>query len=293
MLIIIIISAIAVCVLVYLASGIRRAYEAEVQYGLKAYNDPNPGILTLEDIERLPAPVQKYLAYAGVIGKPKVWNFKVVCEGRMKASSDKWMKITTVQYNFIKKPTRMYYLKADMSGIPCYGLHAYKHETGTMLVKILGLIPVVNGKGKEMNEGDCVTLFNDMCLVAPASLIDERITWETVDDLTAKATFTNGSIAVSALLYFNANGELVNFVSDDRYLSGTGATYQKLRWSTPVKDYAGLVVGDVNRLPMQPDRNGVKLASYAEAVWTMPDGTLLKYAEFNIKSVEYNGSELK
>ena len=269
-----------VCLMLYFTQGAKRTYNDEVIYGLNTYKEADPKVLTEEDLKLLPGPVQKYMRYTGVVGKPKVWNFRGTFDGRMRSSENAgWMKISVEQYNFFTIPTRMFYINGRMFGIPCYGIHAYKDQTGYMLIKVLGLIPVVNGRGPEMNQGDCVTLFNDMCLLAPASLIDKRITWETVDDLTVKAKFCNGSITVSAVLYFNDSGELINFESDDRYLSNTGATYEKLRWSTPIKEYR--------------DMDGFRLASYAEAVWTMADGSLFKYADFNIKSIEYNCNELK
>lgn len=263
----------------YFSGGAGRTYKSEVKYGLDAFKE-TPGTVTEEDIRPLPEPLQKYLRYTGAVGKPGVWNFRAVAEGRMTTSAEgRWMKMNTWQYNFIKNPTRLYYLKASMFGIPCYGLHSYKGQTGSMLVKVLGLVPVVNGKGKEMDEGDCVTLFNDMCLVAPASLTDKRITWEAVDSLTAKATFHNGPIDVSAMLFFNDTGELINFESDDRYYSTTGATYTKLKWSTPLRDYR--------------DFGGIRLASHVDAVWTMPGGKQSTYGEFDIRSVEYNLNEFK
>lgn len=269
------------CILIYFATGITRTYKSEVKRAISASYEADPGLLTQEDMQGLPELVRNYLSYTGVVGKPKVWNFRVVFDGRMKSNpnSGNWMKINTVQYNFIKNPTRLFYIKGSVAGIPCFGLHDYRNETGTMLVKVLGLVPVVNGKGKEMNEGDCVTLFNDMCFMAPATLIDKRIVWEEMDDGKVKAVFTNGSIQISAVLYFNDKGELVNFVSNNRYMSETGGTFEKLPWSTPVRDYNEI--------------NGVKLPSHADAVWTMRDGSKYTYGEFDVKSVEYNCKVLK
>ena len=71
-----------------------------------------------------------------------------------------------------------------------------------MLIKIFGLFTVVNAKGKEMNQGETVTLFNDMCFMAPASLIDRNIEWEEIDNITVDANFTNDNITISARLFF-------------------------------------------------------------------------------------------
>ena len=55
-----------------------------------------------------------------------------------------------------------------------------------------------------MNMSETVTLFNDMCLFAPATLIDKEILWEPVDPRTVWARFTHNGITISAMLYFAA-----------------------------------------------------------------------------------------
>jgi hypothetical protein len=214
------------------------------------------------------------LKYTRSVGKSKVWNFRVEMGGRMR-NDDKsaWMNIHSVQYNFIKNPVRMYYIKGKMFGIPALGLHSYKNEEGIMLIKVLGIIPVVDQRGNEMNISDTVTIFNDMFIFAPASLIDKRITWEPVDRLTTKATFINGNIRVSATVYFNEKGELNDFISDDRYRG-----YERARWTTPMTEYKRF--------------GEYILPAKGSAMWHLQDKEF-SYAEFDVKNVEYNVPELK
>ena len=80
-----------------------------------------------------------------------------------------------------------------------------------MRVKAAGLVSVVDVSGNEMDQGETVTMFNDMCVMAPATLIDPSIVWEPVDASTARATFTNAGHAIRAELSFNEAGELTNF----------------------------------------------------------------------------------
>jgi hypothetical protein len=146
-----------------------------------------------------------------------------------------------------------------------------------MLIKLGGLINVADGRGQKMNQSETVTVFNDMCLLAPASLIDDRIKWEVINEQTVKAYFSNGDYTISADLSFNDKGELINFMSDDRFYSPTGETYQRVRWSTPVKEYQEI--------------NGMKLPAYGEAIWHFPEGDYC-YARLNIKEIEYNCLEI-
>ena len=85
-----------------------------------------------------------------------------------------------------------------------------------------------------MDKAETVTFFNDMCCMAPATLIDKRIVWQDKGNNVVEATFTNNGISVSANLYFNETGELVNFISNDRYNVDAG---KKLPWSTPLSNY--------------------------------------------------------
>jgi hypothetical protein len=263
----------------YYSQGLYRQFKAEAIKGLERIGMLEDETITEEDTAHLPEPVQKYLRYVGVIGREKVRGYRVSIDGSMKTDRERdWADVKVQQYSFTDRITRLFYLDLKMFGMPVLGLHSYIDTKATMLVKVAGLIPVVDGKGKEMNQGETVTVFNDMCIMAPAGLIDKRIEWEPVDSLTAKATFNNGDIKISAVLYFNEKGQLVNFVSDDRFYSPTGKTYERVRWSTPVSDYR--------------DINGFNLASYGEAVWHFPEGDFC-YARFNIKDIEYNPERLR
>jgi hypothetical protein len=245
-------------------------FKADVERHITQTNFINNDLLTEADIISLPIPIQKYIRYSGAINKPKVKNMKVVFDGEMRDKGKDFFKFTSVQYNFFDDPTRLFFMKAKMYGVPVPGYHCYQNATATMQIKLLGLFNVVNVKGNEMNKAETVTLFNDMCLMAPASLIDKRIEWTAIDSLSTKATFANGINKITATLYFNEQGQLINFTSDDRYAI---TDMKKYRFSTPVKDYV--------------DKGGRKIMSYGETIWHYPDGEFV-YGKFTLKSIEYN-----
>jgi len=260
-------------ILIYKSRDLIREYQGKVEEFLKE-KTLREDILTEEDIRDLPEPVQKYLIYVGAVGKEKVKNMRIEFDGEFKTDPQRdWVKMKAYQYSFFNDPTRQYYIETKVKSLPVVGLHSYIKGTATMLIKLAGLITVADGKGKEMDQGETVTVFNDMCVLAPATLIDERIKWETIDDTTVKATFTNYNSKISATLYFNEKGQLVNFISDDRFYSPTGKDYERVRWSTPVSEYREI--------------NGMRLPTYGEAIWHFPEGEY-SYARVNIIEVEYN-----
>jgi len=257
----------------------KKTYRKEVLEALERTNGIKKEILTENDIQHLPAPVRKYIHYSGSIGKEKVLNFRVEFSGGIRSSSsEEFMPLRSVQYNFTDQPTRLFYIVAKKKGIPAKGIHIYKDRKAIMLIKILGLFTVVDARGKEMDQGETVTVFNDMCFMAPASLIDRNIEWEEIDDLTVGAIFTNGNITIGATLYFNEKGELVNFLSNDRFETTDGKTYINSPWITPATEYA--------------DINGYRLPSGAKLIYKHPDEDFC-YGEFSLKSIEYNCKEFK
>jgi hypothetical protein len=222
----------------------------------------------------LPAPVQKYLRYAGVLNKPKVKNMRIVFEGKMRDKGKDWFPFRSVQYNCFDVPTRLFFMKGILYGMTVPGFHAYKNGVATMQIKVYGLFPVVDIKGDVLNKAETVTVFNDMCLLAPASLIDKSIQWEALDSTSAKAVFSVNGISISAILYFNAIGQLVNFVSDDR----SALDLKQYRFSTPVHDYKNF--------------HGYNVMQHGDAVWHYPEGEFV-YGKFTLKDIVYNVSEFK
>jgi len=249
-------------------------YKKDVTENRSYTNNRTETLLTSEAIARLPEPVQRYIIYSGAIGKPILTNFKITFEGQIRADEKSaWMPFTTEQYNFIDPPTRLFFMKATMKGLPVSGYHSFKNGIAIMDIRLLSLVNVQYQAGKEMDIAETVTWFNDLCLFAPAGLIDKRIEWASIDSLSSKATFKNNNITITAILHFNTIGELVNFVSDDRYQILSESDRKVVRFSTPVKNYV--------------EFNGRKFPSYGEAIWNLPEGDLI-YGQFNTKEVVYN-----
>ncbi|AFM12767.1 DUF6544 family protein [Turneriella parva] len=253
--------------------GLRTQYES----GIRRMQKSTPaaaGTVTERDIQDLPTLVQKYLRVAGAVGREKIRNFRVVWDGALRSDkSGPWMSAVILQENFFNDYSRDFYLTAFMKGLPVSVWHSYQNQQATMQVKIASLISIVDLKGEELTIAETVTLFNDMCLLAPAALIDKRIRWRTVDAQHVEATFTNGKYSIKARLKFRENGELIDFISDDRYYLTAENKLRRERWSTPVSEYREFA--------------GRRVVSRGEAIWHLNEGAFT-YGRFLLKSIEYN-----
>ncbi|MCF8054472.1 MAG: hypothetical protein K9K75_04555 [Deltaproteobacteria bacterium] len=245
-----------------------RSYKEEALSSLQQITPT--AIVTEAELRELPQPLQKYLHYVGVVGKPKVRALRVVLSGEMRQKGKDYFPFIAEQYNFYDEPTRLFFMKARIMGITVPGYHRYRDGKARMDVRLFGLVAVASHEGEKMDAADTVTLFNDMCLFAPATLLDKRITWKPIDEMTVKAIFTNRNITISAILHFNGAGQLINFVSEDRW---DVAAMKRYRFSTPISKYRSF--------------KGYNLPAYGEAVWHYPDGDFT-YGRIEINNVEYN-----
>lgn len=227
-------------------------------------------VVTEDDLAALPPAVASYLRRAGVVGHPRTQRLGMRFRGQLRSAPDApWMDVTGTQVNtFGDEPTRLFFVEGAMKGVPFQAFHRFVGPDATMEVRAASLVTMAFARGPEMNQSETVTILNDMCMLAPSALLDRHVHFEPMQDArTVRVFLERRGITVSAVLDFDANGDLVRFASDDRYLSSDGKTFTRHRWVTPLRDYG--------------DLGGLRLARRGEAVWERPDGPL-EYARLEI-----------
>jgi len=252
---------------------LRTAYRRDVERAL-ARSLPSP-LLTESDIAHLPNPIQRYLRVARAVGQPRVRNFHARMHGRFRrARTDPWMPIAAEQYNFVAPPARLFFLTASMRGIPVHGFHRYVGDGASMDVRAAWFLPVASASGWEATRSETVTMFNDMCVIAPATLVEPSVTWDGGDAHGVRGTFNNAGCTIRADLTFSDTGELIDFRSDDRSQSSPdGKTFTRVRWTTPLAAYRQF--------------GPVRLASGGEARWHEAGGAW-PYIDLVFDDITYN-----
>lgn len=195
-------------------------YRAEVDRGFaRIARERAPALVTESDLDRHPPLVRQYLRRVGVVQKPRVRAMRARFQAEMKMSPDGgWMPASAVQTSFFDEPTRLFLMTAS----------------------------------------ETVTMFNDLCFFAAPALVDANVRWEQIDARRVRGFFTNAGHTISAELAFDTNGDLVEFVSNDRSMTADGKTYERLPWVTPVGAYRDIA--------------GFRLATRGEAIWKRPRG---------------------
>lgn len=231
-------------------------------------------IITEAHLAPLPEPVQRYLRFAGVADKPKTRCARVKQSGLMRTSlTQNWMPVEAVQFStLVGSLSRTWYARIKLGPLTLLkGYDRYDNGSGRMVIRLLSLFPVVNAVGAEMDASALITFINDL-VMWPTTFVSDTIQWEAIDASTARMHVKLYDRKFSAACHFNDVGELVDFVTEDRYRT-VGKEFKRDKWSTPFRKYREV--------------SGFKIPSEGEAIWHLAEGDF-SYIQVKIEDVQYD-----
>ena len=238
----------------------------------RAASTSEEALVTENMLGDLPEPVQRYLSYTGIVGKPFVSTARLEQKGSMYLGSKQgWVPLRAREHYTVQPPSFVWDATIHRGPLPiARGRDMYVGEKGSMLIKAGSLFTVVDDEGPEMDQGSMMRYLSEM-IWFPTAFLDDKISFEPIDDESARVTLTDGGKSVSATMYFDEEGKVTDFVAK-RYRTVEGG-YDLETWSAPVYEYGELA--------------GLKLPLRGGAVWNLPEGDL-KYADITITHLEYD-----
>ena len=169
-----------------------------------------------------------------------------------------WSPFTAAQRFTVSPPGFVWDARVTMMPvIPVRVRDSYVAGEGQMLGRIGGVVNVVNEGGtREMASSALVRWLGEAAWFPTALLPGDDVTWQPVDDSTARATVTDGDIRVSGDFHFAPTGEMTGMTAVRyRDVNGTGV-------ETPFEGrYHGF-----------ERRQGVMVPKSAEVAWLLPEG---------------------
>lgn len=224
------------------------------------------------DITRLPEPVQRWLRWSGVVGKPIPSTVRLTQEGEFRLGDRGWLPFTAEEYYATQPPSFLWKANFSMApGVSVVGTDSYIDGRGALEMRVLGLVPVAQDSGPEMDEGDLLRFLNEIMWFPAGALIPE-ITWEPIDDSSAQATMSHAGVTGTATFFFDAEGRVTNMIAD-RFDRDFGAV---VPWSTPISAYG--------------EFDGIRVPTEGEAVYARPDGDF-SYIRLTITDIDYDVPE--
>jgi hypothetical protein len=212
----------------------------------------------------LPEPVQRYLNHVLNEGQPYISYVRMTHDGQFKTGLDKeWVNITGVQYattftpGFIWKGTTSLFTARDM----------YIAGKGQLVVSLLSLVKVVDGKGATYNQGELLRWLGESVLYPTNLLPSERLKWSAIDSHSARFTFNYKDLSLFYIVTFNDLGEIVQ-LETKRYMDEK----QLATWIIKLENYKEI--------------NDVKVPTTFEVLWRLETGDF-SYAKFNVQTIVY------
>ena len=229
-------------------------------------------IVTDNMLDSLPDPMQRYLRYAGVVGKPVVNTVCLAQTGRIRLGrSVPWALMRAKAYYSAEPPGFVWDATVHMGAVAvARARDMYFEGEGKMLVKAGSLFTVADANGDEMDQASMVRYLSEMTWFPSAFLLG-NVSFEAAGVDSARVSFTDHGRTVTATLTVDSEGRLTKFVSQRYRMVGRRRVLET--WSAPVYKY-GFAAG--LRLPVR-----------AGAVWKLADGDL-EYFDVWVDHLRYD-----
>jgi hypothetical protein len=227
-------------------------------------------VVTAEMLQGLPEPVQRYLTYTEVVGKPWVDTVRIRQAGKFRPRRDgPWMDMTAEQYYTTNPPGFVWDATLYLGGLPLLRIRdRYFQGQGHMFAKLAAIIPIFDERGEKLTQGTMQRYLSEI-IWCPAAFLNDYITWRAIDNHSAEATFTDHGRSVSAIFYFDDQGRFTNLKAE-RY---NQADDRLQTWMTPVDEFGEIA--------------GLKLGTRGRALWVQEEGEY-SYIDVTLEEVEYN-----
>jgi hypothetical protein len=215
----------------------------------------------VRDLEGLPAPVQRYFRTALKEGQPIIAAVSVDHAGtfNMGEGVDSWKTFMSSQRVTIRPPGFVWNGRGSMMpGIPVRVHDAYVAGEGILRPAILGLFNLADMHGTgEIAQGELMRFFAEAAWYPTALLPSQSVSWEAVDDHSAKATLTDGTIRLSMLFRFAEDG-LIESVRAEARGRTVGKTIVMTPWEGRWADYR--------------EESGMRVPMSGEVAWLTSNG---------------------
>ena len=263
----------AICVEAAGNRAFTRLIRRDVQ-ALQARASPGrAGVVTEEMLTGLPEPVRRYLRYTGVVGKPVPGTIRLHQEGRMRPGPGQpWMPLEAEEHYSVQPPGFVWAGTLRVGPVAvARARDMYAEGHGRMLVKVASLWPVADASGTQTDQAAMMRYLSEM-IWFPAAFLAGSISFEAVDDSSARVTLTDHGHTATATLFFDEQGRLTEFVAK-RYRTADASDPET--WSTPVTGYG--------------EFEGLRLPARGKAVYKLPGGDF-DYIDVTITDLHYDTS---
>ncbi len=228
---------------------------------------------TTPSFSDLPAPVQRYFQFALPEGQISAKQVRIQQSGqfRMGGFNAPWRPFTAAQVFSSMPPAFIWDATIEMMPLLQVNVRdSYIDGHGGIRAKVLALVPVVNLHGQpELSAGALQRYLAESAWFPTALLPSPNLSWEAIDEHSARATLVDKETTVSLDFVFGENGEILRTYTPGRYREVNGR-FIPTPWTGYYKRYR--------------KRNNMMVPTEAEVAWILPEGELA-YARIRVEEI--------
>lgn len=200
-------------------------------------------VFSSEQLEGLPEPVARYFKFALPLGQLPIRCVRIEHAGEFRTGPKAdWNPFTSVQHCSANPPGFVWDASVRMAPFLAVRVRdSYIGGGGAMQVKIAGLISVVDESDRAELDAGALHRYLAEAVWFPSALLPGRgVVWTAIDDMTALATLSDGSVSVSLQFGFNEQGEITRVFTPARYRETKGNVAQYAPWEGFHSHYASI-----------------------------------------------------
>ena len=199
-----------------------------------------PGRYAAYDLDGLPALVQRYFRAALKDGAPIVAAAVVEHSGifNMSETGERWTPFASRQRVVTRRPGFVWDGRiAMLPGLAAHVHDAYVNGEGILHASIAGLFPVADLRGaKDVAQGELMRFFAEAAWYPTALLPSQGVRWEAIDDRSARASLTDGTLSLTMLFRSGEDGLLQSARAEARARS-VGKSVVMTPWEGTYSNY--------------------------------------------------------
>ena len=210
------------------------------------------------EIEALPPPVKRYFDAVLEDGQPIITSVLFTQDGQFRQDEHKeiWQPFRATQFATMHPPGFDWDARIRMApGVDVWVRDAYALGAGSLRASVLGLVTVADVHGTaESARGELMRYVAEAAWYPTALLPSQGVRWEGIDDVSARATLTDGATSITLEFSFGADGLIAQVWAASRPRSATDSA----PWLCRLSGYE--------------QRAGMQVPLQGEVEWQLPNG---------------------
>jgi hypothetical protein len=251
-------------------AAFKRTISSEIASLLAARAATGPRSVAESDLAHLPEPVQRWLRWTQVAGKPYPTTVRLRQVGRFRrAEGGRWMPFTAEEHFTTDPPGFVWSTRMRMKPLPfvsIVGRDRYVDGKGSIQMRFLGVVPVADASGPAIDQGSLLRFLNET-MWFPAAALSPYITREGIDATSARAAMSYAGVTAAAIFVFDEQGRPIDMRAQRLDL----ARGRLETWSTPMHAYGEFA--------------GVRIPVAGAGVWKYATGDF-PYIELRVTALD-------